>query len=75
MTFHYDRAGSEPRPHIWLTLEAPEIIELKQIVLDQDAEAAAGFFRRVILPRVLKTAGARGLLPDRNEVIIDERDE
>ena len=47
--------------HIWLTLEGPDIIELKQVVLDRDVEGAVAFFRRVVVPRVHETARRRGI--------------
>jgi hypothetical protein len=43
-----------PRLHrIWLTLEAPDIIEMKQ--------GAAAFFRRVVVPQVRNAARRRGI--------------
>jgi hypothetical protein len=51
-----------PRLHrIWLTLEAPDIIEMKQVVLDRDAPGAAAFFRRVVVPQVRNAARRRGI--------------
>ena len=47
--------------HIWLTLEGPDIIELKQVVLDRDVEGAVGFFRQVVVPRVRAAAEQRGI--------------
>ena len=47
--------------HIWLQLEAPEVIELRQVVMDRDAPGAVEFFRRVIAPRVRTAAQQRGL--------------
>lgn len=47
--------------HIWLALEGPEIIELKQVVLDRDVEGARTFFRRVVAPRVREAARQRGI--------------
>ena len=47
--------------HIWLQLEASEVIELKQVVLDRDALGAVEFFQRVIAPRVRAAAQQRGL--------------
>ena len=41
-----------PPRFTWLTLEASEIIELKQAMLDRDSQEAADFFWRVIVPRV-----------------------
>jgi len=52
---------SRPPRHIWLALEEPEIIELKQVVLDRDVEGAAAFFRRVVAPRVRQAARQRGI--------------
>ena len=46
---------------IWLTLEASDIIEMKQVVLDHDAPGAAAFFRRVVVPRVRDAARRRGI--------------
>jgi len=51
-----------PRPlRIWLTLEAPDNIEMKQVVLDRDAPGAAAFFRRVVVPQVRDAARRRGI--------------
>jgi hypothetical protein len=47
---------------IWLTLEAQEIIELKQAMLDRDAQEAADLFRRVVTPRVQQAARQRGII-------------
>ncbi len=47
--------------HIWLQLEAPEIIELRQVAMDRDAPGAVEFFHRVIAPRVQMAAQQRGL--------------
>ena len=47
--------------HIWLTLEGPDIIELKQVVMDRDALGAADFFQRVLVPRVRDAARRRGI--------------
>ena len=44
-----------------LTLEASEIIELKQAMLDRDSQDAADFFWRVIVPRVREAAQRRGI--------------
>jgi hypothetical protein len=51
---------------IWITLEGPDIVELKQIVLDRDAPGATGFFQRVIVPRVREAARRRGIIADRD---------
>jgi hypothetical protein len=56
--------GTRETPHpcrIWLTLEAPNIIEMKQVVLDRDAPGAAAFFRRVVVPQVRDAARRRGI--------------
>ena len=55
-----DRRPQRPR-HIWLALDGPDIIELKQVVLDRDVEGAAAFFRRVVTPRVRAAAWQRGI--------------
>ncbi len=61
--------AARPRS-IWITLEGPDIIELKQIVLDRDAAGAMDFFQRVIVPRVRKAARQRGIITD--EEVRDE---
>jgi hypothetical protein len=45
----------------WLTLEASEIVELKQAMLDRDSLEAADFFWRVVVPRVQDAAQRRGI--------------
>jgi hypothetical protein len=50
-----------PSRFTWLTLEASEIIELKQAMLDRDSQEAADFFWRVIVPRVREAAQRRGI--------------
>ena len=52
---------SNPPRFICLTLEAPEVIELKQAMMDRDSQGAADFFRRVVVPRVQKAAQRRGI--------------
>ena len=52
---------SKPLRFTWLTLEAQEIIELKQAMIDRDSQDAADFFRRVIVPRVCEAAQRRGI--------------
>jgi cysteine desulfurase family protein len=47
---------SEPR-RIWLALEGPEIVEMKQVVLDRDVRGATAFFRRVVAPRWATSPG------------------
>ncbi len=58
-----DRAPARTRS-IWITLEASDIIELKQIMLDRDAAGAMDFFRRVIVPQVRQAARQRGIISD-----------
>jgi hypothetical protein len=56
--------GTQETPRlrrIWLTLEAPDIIEMKQVVLDRNAPGAAAFFQRVVVPRVRDAARRRGI--------------
>jgi hypothetical protein len=55
------KAASPPR-RIWLTLEAPEIIELKQAMMDRDARDARAFFQRVVVPRVRRAAERREMI-------------
>jgi hypothetical protein len=52
---------TDSRRHIWLALEGPEIIELKQVALDRDARGAVAFFHRVVVPRVREAARRRGI--------------
>lgn len=52
---------SEHLRFICLTLEAPEVIELKQAMMDRDSQGAADFFRRVVVPRVQTAARRRGI--------------
>ena len=52
--------SSSPR-RIWLTLQAAEIIELKQAMMDRDVEGARAFFHRVVVPRVRRAADQRGI--------------
>jgi|GEM_PF-1369898 len=62
MSNHAVHQSSQPRKRfIWLTMEPADIIELKQIVLDNDAAGAEAFFFRVILPQVLRKADRLGL--------------
>lgn len=60
--------------HIWVTLKEPDIIELKQVVLDRDVPGALAFFQRVVLPRVVQAAQRRGVeLQGEPEEQSDER--
>lgn len=56
-----DRPGTSRSRRIWLILEGPDVIELKEAMLDRDAEEAAEFFRHVVAPRVLLAAQERGI--------------
>ena len=59
---------TERQRFAWVTLEAPEIIELKQAILDRDSHDVVDFFWRVILPRAQEAAQKRGiLLEEENE--------
>jgi len=58
-----DQRSSSPR-RIWLPLQAAEIIELKQAMMDRDAIDATVFFRRVVVPRVRRAAERRGISAD-----------
>ena len=48
-------------------LEAAEIIELKQAMLDRDVQGATDLFRRVIAPRVQAAAQRRGIVLEETE--------
>jgi len=52
--------SSSPR-RSWLTLQAAEIIELKQAMMDRDARDARAFFQRVVMPRMREGAEQRGI--------------
>jgi hypothetical protein len=52
--------SNQPR-FAWMMLEAQEIIELKQAMLDRDSQGAADFFRCVVVPRVREAAQRRGI--------------
>lgn len=52
---------------IFLTLEAQEVIELKQAMQDHDAPEAVDLFRRVIAPRVQEAALRRGISLEEEE--------
>ena len=56
-----ETCSPQPVRHIWLTLEGPDIIELKQVMLDRDVEGAAVFFQRVVAPGVREAARRRGI--------------
>ncbi|MGQ9491644.1 MAG: hypothetical protein ACUVR4_14995 [Anaerolineae bacterium] len=48
-------------PRTWIEFEAPEVIELKRIVLDKDAAAAVAFFQDVVVPKVRAAAERHGM--------------
>jgi len=65
-------ADPAPAPRrIWVTLEAPEVIELKRIALDHDAASAVAFFRDVVTPRVRAAAQRRGISEDIGDKDVD----
>lgn len=53
--------GRVPNQRIWLTLEAQEIVELKQLMMDRDVAEAREFFHRVVVPHVRQAAQRRGI--------------
>ena len=57
------RATDFPRHtrFIWLTLEGPDVIEVKQVALDRDVPGAVAFFQRVVVPQVRLVAQRRGI--------------
>jgi hypothetical protein len=75
MTTH--AAPEKPRAiprSLWITLEAPEVIEVKRIKQDRDDEGALIFFREVVAPRVRTATRQRGLALDlMTEEANDER--
>ena len=52
---------SERQRFAWVTLEAQEIIELKQAIMDRDSHDVVDFFWRIILPRAQESAQKRGI--------------
>lgn len=55
----------QPAPRsLWITLEAPDVIELKRISMDQDGKGALTFFRDVLMPRLRAAASQRGIALD-----------
>lgn len=56
-----------PRTHsrrIWLTLQAEEIVELKQLMMDRDVAGARAFFYQKVFPRVRRAAERWGISAD-----------
>ena len=51
----------------WVTLEAQEIIELKQAIMDRDSDDVVDFFWRIILPRAQDAAQKRGITLEKAE--------
>ena len=45
----------------WVTLEAQEIIELKEAIMDRDSHDVVDFFWRIVLPRAKDAAEKRGI--------------
>lgn len=50
-----------PARRIWLTLQAEEVLELKQLMMDHDVDGTRAFFQRVVVPRVREAAERRGM--------------
>jgi len=60
--------AAEQQRFAWVTLEAQEIIELKQAIMDRDTQDVVDLFWHIILPRALESAQKRGiLLEEENE--------
>jgi len=51
----------------WVTLEAQEIIELKQAMMDRDVHDVVDFFYRVVVPRARESAEKRGISLEMSE--------
>ena len=52
---------------VWVTLEAQEIIELKQAIIDRDTHDVVDFFWRIILPRAQEAAQKRCISLEEDE--------
>lgn len=52
---------SDRQRFAWVTLEAQEIIELKQAIIDRDTRDVVDFFWRIILPRAQESAQKLGI--------------
>lgn len=52
---------------IWLTLEGPDIIEMRQVMIDRDIPGTVEFFQRVVVPQVRDAARRRGISIDEAE--------
>jgi len=65
------RRATGPSPHntrfIWLTLEGPDVIEVKQLALDRDVVGAVAFFQRVVVPQVHLGVRQRGIPTDEED--------
>lgn len=62
-----EKANLTPPPalrSLWITLEAPEVIELKRIGMDGDRDGAVTFFRDVLMPRLRAAVRQRGMALD-----------
>lgn len=55
---------TEARRRICLTLQAEEIIELKQLMMGRDVRGTRAFFHQTVLPRVRRAAERRGISAD-----------
>jgi hypothetical protein len=70
-TSHPEKIASTKR-YLWVTLEAPEVIELKRIAMDRDLDEAVTFFINILTPRVRTAALQRGLGQDMFEEDIND---
>lgn len=68
---HPAATGRAPR-RTWVEFEAPEIIELKRIVMDKDVAAAAAFFHATVVPKVHAAAERHGLISSCPEELTHE---
>ena len=57
----------------WIEFEAPEVIELKRIVLDKDRASAVAFFRDVVVLKTRAAAERREMTRPRAEGVSDGR--
>jgi hypothetical protein len=68
------KSNSRPAPRsLWITLEAPEVIELKRISMDRDENGAVTFFQVVLVPRLRVAAQQRGI--DLDKLLEQSKDE
>ena len=64
-------SGSPRR--VWVALEGPDVVEMKQVVLDRDMAGAVAFFQRVVVPRVRTAAQRRGIPIDTVEQVKEKK--